>query len=143
MATAQRSRDSAGSIVAIGHLLVGGAAFVFAGVMIVAGSDPGAELGGVLLPLGLMLALVAAAFSYTAAMVLRRAPQDRYAPSVILSIVELLSGAALVAGVVVALQSHGELWRSPLLLPSVLVLALGLAGLGLAVFPHGPTAGTR
>src|SRR3954452_6036202 len=134
MATAQRSRDAARSIITLGHLLVGGAAFVFAGVMIIAGSDSGAELGGVLLPMGLLLALAAAAFSYTATMVLRRAPEDRHGPSLILSIGDLLAGAALASGVVVPSRSYGEPWRSPPLLPSVLVLALGCAGLGLEIF---------
>ena len=131
MATAQRSRGAARSIVSLGHLLVGGAALVFAGVMIVAGSDSG--LGGVFLPLGLLLALAAGVFTYTAAMVLRRAPRDHHGPSLILSIVELVAGAALASGVIVAVQSYGDPWRSPLLLPSVLLLALGVAGLRLEI----------
>ena len=44
MATGLRSQGAARSIISVGHLLVGGAAFVFAGVMIVAGSNPRAEL---------------------------------------------------------------------------------------------------
>ena len=71
MATDQRSRHAARSIISVGHLLVGGAALVFAGVMIVAGSDSRAELGEVLLPLGLLLALAGAVFTYAAGMVLR------------------------------------------------------------------------
>src|SRR6476620_2608055 len=78
MPTAQRSGHAARTIVGLGHLLVGVAAFVFAGVMIVAGSDSGAELGEVLLPLGLLLSLAAGVFTYTAAMALRRAPRDRH-----------------------------------------------------------------
>lgn len=139
MATDHPLRGTAQSIISLGHLLVGVAAFVFAGVMIVAGSDSRAELGGVLLPLGLLLALAAAVFTYVACMVLRRAPKDRHAPSLILSIVELLVGAALASGVLVAVQSYGEPWRSPLLLPSVLLVALGLAGLRLEILRRGPT----
>ena len=131
MATAQRSRGAARSIISLGHLLVGGVAFVFAGVMIVAGSDSG--LGGVFLPLGLLLALAAGVFASTAALVRRRAPRDRHGPSLILSIVEILAGAALASGVIVAVQSYGDLWRSPVLLPSVLLLALGVAGLCLEI----------
>ncbi len=115
MATAQRSRGAARSIISLGHLLVGGAAFVFAGVMIVAGSDSRAELGGVFLPLGLLLALAAGVFTYTAGMVLRRGPRDRHGPSMILSIVELLAGGVLASGVIVAVQGYGDPWRSPLL----------------------------
>ena len=37
MATGERSRRAVRSIIGVGHLLVGGAAFVFAGVMVVAG----------------------------------------------------------------------------------------------------------
>ena len=133
MDTDQRPGGAAGSIVRLGHLLVGGAALVFAGVMIVTGSDPGAELEGVLLPLGTLLALAAAVFTYTAFMVLRRAPENRHGPSLTLSIVELLAGAAMASGVVAAMQSYGEPWRSPLLLPSTLLVALGLAGLRLEV----------
>jgi peptidoglycan/LPS O-acetylase OafA/YrhL len=143
MATAQRSGRAARTIVSVGHLLVGGAAFAFAGVMIVAGSDSGAELGEVLLPLGLLLSLAAGVFTYTAAMVLRGAPRDRHVPSLILSIVELLAGAALASGVVVAVQSYGDPWRSPLLLPSVLLLVLGVAGLSLEISAATSTPSTH
>ena len=85
------------------------------------------------LPLGLLLALAAGVSTYTAAMVLRRAPRDRHGPSLILSIVELLAGAALASAVIVEVQSYGDPWRSPLLLPSVLLLLLGVAGLSLEI----------
>ena len=78
MATAQRSRGAARSIVSLGHLLVGGAALVFAGVMIVAGSDSG--LGGVFLPWDCCSRSPQESSMYTAAMVLRRAPRDRSRP---------------------------------------------------------------
>jgi hypothetical protein len=135
MGTDPRPRGAVGSIVGLGHLLVGAAALVFAGVLIVAGSDPLAELGTVLLPLGLLLGLVATVFTCTAVTVLRRAPEDRRGPSLVLSIVELAVGAALAAGLVVAVQSYSaiEPWRSPLLLPSALLVALGLAELGLNI----------
>jgi len=131
MAPGLRSQGAARSIISVGHLLVGGAAFVFAGVMIVAGSNPRAELEGVLLPLGLLLALAAAFFMYTAGMVLRSATGDRHGPSLTLSTIELLVGLALASGVMVAAQSYGAPLRSPLLLPSVLLVTLGLAGLGI------------
>jgi hypothetical protein len=135
MGTDDRPGGAARSIVSIGHLLVGAAALIFAGVLIVAGSDPLAELGTLLLPQGLLLVLVAGVFTYTAVMVLRRAPEDRRGPSLILSIIELAVGAALVAGLVAAVQSYGVFapWHSPLLLPSVLLVALGLTGLGLEI----------
>jgi len=107
--------------------------------MIVAGADPNAELGGVLLPLGLVLALAAAVFAYTAVMVMRRAPEERHSLSLGLSIVELLLGGALVVGLIAALRSYGEPWRSPLLLPSALLVALGLAGLRVELSRRAPT----
>lgn len=135
MGTDRWPGGAARGIVSIGHLLVGGAALVFAGVMVVAGLAPNAELGGVLFPLGLVLAVAATVFTYTALMVLRRAPDDRRGPLLILSIVELFVGAAMTVGLVVAVQGYGafEPWRSPLLLPSALLVAVGLAGLSLEV----------
>jgi drug/metabolite transporter (DMT)-like permease len=143
MANDHRSRDAARSIISVGHLLVGGAAFVFAGVMIVSGSDSRAELGEVLLPLGLLLALAGAVFTYAAATVLRSAPGDRHGLALILSIIELLVGGALASGVFVAVRSYGEPWRSPLLLPSVLLVALGLAGLSLEISRRAPRPETH
>jgi drug/metabolite transporter (DMT)-like permease len=112
------------------HLLVGGAALAFAGVMIAAGLARNAELGGVLGPLGLLLALAAAVFTATAFVALRRAQHGRDGSlSLILGIVELVVGVAMAVGVVVAVQGYGAFapWRSPLLLPSVLLVGLGLA----------------
>lgn len=143
MAIAPGSRRAARGIISLGHLLVGGAAFVLAGAMIVAGSGSRAQLGGVFLPLGLLLALAAGVFTYAAATVLRRGRRDGHGLSLILSIVELLAGAALAAGVIVAVQSYGDPWRSPLLTPSVLLVALGLAGLSLEIFGHTATPPTH
>ncbi|WP_020145592.1 hypothetical protein [Terracoccus sp. 273MFTsu3.1] len=56
-----------------------------------------------------------------------------------LSIIELLLGGALVAGLIAALRSYGEPWRSPLLLPAALLVALGLAGLRLELTRRAPT----
>ena len=138
MGTDWRPRG-ARSLINLGHLLVGGAALLLAGVMIVAGRAPNAELEGVLLAWGLLLALVAMGFTCTAIVVLRRAPEggvDRL--SLTLSIVELVVGAAAAAALAVAVQGYGafEPWRSPLLLPSVLLIALGLAGLGVELPAH-------
>jgi drug/metabolite transporter (DMT)-like permease len=136
METDRRPRGTARSMVSLGHLLVGGAALVFAGVMIVAGRAPNAELDGVLLGLGLLLALAATVFTSTAVLVLRRAPDDLGGSlSLLLSIVELVVGAAMAAALAVAVQGYGafEPWRSPLLLPSALLVPLGLTGLALEV----------
>jgi hypothetical protein len=147
MANAQRRRSVAGRIIGLGHLLTGGAALVFAGALVVAGWSPMAELEGVLLPLGLLLALVAGVFVYTAAIVLRRAPDERRGPALVLSTVELLVGAALAVGVMNGRagspadfpgpppNAHGPdvEWSDPIFVSSVLLVVLGLAGLGLEV----------
>jgi hypothetical protein len=132
------------TVISCGHLLVGGSALVFAGTMIVAGRAPDAGLGGVFLGLGLILAMAAALFTFAAVLVLRAEPTRHSSPSLALSIVELLAGAAMLAGVAVAVQGYGafEPWRSPILLPSVLLVALGLAGLRLGM-RHDPQAGPQ
>ena len=134
----RRPRSFTRSVIGCGHLLVGGSALVFAGVMILAGRDPEAGLGGVLLGLGLILAVAAALFTLAAVLVLRAGPTRRSPLSLVLSIVELLAGATMVAGVAVAVQGYGafEPWRSPILLPSVLLVAIGLAGLQLWMRDH-------
>jgi drug/metabolite transporter (DMT)-like permease len=128
-------------LIRLGHVLIGGAALVFAGVLIVAGRAPNAELDAVLVGLGLVLALAAVGFTCTAIVALRRA-QDGHGGSLslILSIVELAVGAAMAAALAVAVQGYGafEPWRSPLLLPSALLLALGLAGVGVEAVAHRP-----
>lgn len=123
----------------LGHVLIGGAALVFAGVLMVAGRAPNAELDAVLVGLGLLLALAAVGFTCTAIVALRRAQDGRGGLlSLILSIVELAVGAALAAATAVAVQGYRDFepWRSPLLLPSALLLALGLAGLGVEAVAH-------
>lgn len=128
-----RSGDAARRITRLGHLVAGGAALVLAVVLIVAGSAPDAGLGAVALPVGLLLALAAGGFTYTAAMLLRRAPEGGRGTSLILSSIEIVAGVAMAAGVVVAVRSYGDPWRSPLVLPSALLLALGFAGVSLEV----------
>ncbi|MGO4601705.1 hypothetical protein [Terrabacter sp. 2YAF2] len=100
-----------------------------------AGRDPEAGLGGVLLGIGVILAVAAALFTWAAVLVLTPGPARRSPLSLVLSIIELLAGATMVAGVAVAVQGYGafEPWRSPILLPCVLLVALGLAGLRLGV----------
>ncbi len=114
---------------------------VFAGVLIVAGRARNAELDSVLVGLGLVLALAAVGFACTAIVALRRAGDGRGGLlSVILSTVELAGGAAMTIAIVVAVQGYGafEPWRSPLLLPSALLLALGLAGLAVEAVANRP-----
>ena len=137
----RRPGGGARSVVSLGHLLVGGAALVFAGVLVVAGRGPSAELDAVFTGLGLWLALAAMPFTCSAVFGLRRAREGRGGSlSLILSIVELVVGAALAAALAVALQGYGafEPWRSPLLLPSAVLVALGLAGLRVEVVARRP-----
>ena len=141
MATDRRPRGAARIVISLGHLLVGGVALVFAGVMMVASRAPNAELDGAFLGLGLLLALAATLFACSAVLVLRRAPDGRAGVlSLTLSVVELVAGAAMAVAVAGALQGYGafEPWRSPLLLPTAALLALGLAGLGLDIVARHP-----
>lgn len=136
MRTGTRVRGRARSAVSIGHLLVGGAALAFAVVLIAASTAPNAELDGVLIVPGLLLAVTAGAFIWGAVLARRRARRGRGGSlSLILSVVELGVGGALAWGLVVAVQGYGafEPWRSPLLLPTAVLLGLGLWGVGLAV----------
>lgn len=119
-------------VLGVGHLIVGGAALIFGVVLMKAGSSPNAELGGVFLGIGLVVALLSLAFTCAAVAVLRRALNGRAGSlSLVLVAVELVVGAAMFLGMVSAVQGYRafEPWRSPLLLPSVVLLALGLAGL--------------
>jgi hypothetical protein len=135
MGTDRRVR-SARILVDVGHLAAGGAALVFAAVVVVAGRAPNAELGGVFVGLGLLLALVALAFTGTAVVALRHTREGRRGVlSLTLSTVEVVVGAAMAAALAVALQGYGafEPWRSPLLVPSAVLMALGLVGLAVEI----------
>lgn len=141
MGTDRRPGVAARSVISLGHLLVGGTALVFAGVLIVAGRGPSAELDAVFLGLGLSLALAATLFTCSAVFGLQLAREGRGGLLwLILSIVELVVGAALAAALAVAVQGYGafEPWRSPLLLPSAVLVALGLAGLRVEVVARRP-----
>ena len=115
----------------LAHVLVGVAAVIFGGVLVVASRAPGAELETVLFGPGLLLAAVGLAFGYAAVHTLRAA-RNGHADSLSLplSVIELAVGVALAAGVVAAVRSYGvfEPWRSPLLVPSIVLTALGLWG---------------
>ncbi len=130
METTPRPRSAARRIVSLGHLLVGAAAVAFAIELIV--SSRASELDGVLLGAGLVLALTGVVFTWTAVVAIRRGA-DGEALSLILSLTELVAGAAMAAGLAIAVQGYGafEPWRSPLMLPSALLVALGLSGLRL------------
>lgn len=141
MENERQSRSPARTVVILGHLLVGVAALVFAVVLIVASRSSNAEFEGGFLGPGLALALAAAVFGGTALLVLQRARDGRGgASSLVLSLIELVVGVAMGAGSAVAVQGYGvfEPWRSPLLVPSVLLVALGLAGLRFGVMGDHP-----
>jgi hypothetical protein len=128
-------------MIALGHVVVSGAALVFAGVLIQTGRAPTAELEGVLVWPGLLLALVALAFGLAAVLVLRGARAGRHAAlSRILTSFELVAGVVLAWALVVAVQGYGafEPWRSPLLLPSAVLILLGLSGLWLDIVDRRP-----
>ena len=126
---------AAQSVIGLGHLAVGGAALVFAGVLVIAGRSPNAELDGVLFGLGFLLAVAAVAFTYTAVLVLRGGQGGGGSSSLVLSILELLAGGVMAVALVIAVQGYGafEPWRSPLLLPSAALIVSGLAGVRLEI----------
>ncbi|MEO6586552.1 MAG: hypothetical protein ABIN90_09655 [Knoellia sp.] len=132
METKRRPGGAARRLASLGHLLVGAAAIALAVVLIVA--SRAGELDGILLGAGLVLALAGAAFTWTAIVALRRGGEGG-GLSLSLSLVELAGGAAMAVGMAVAVRGYGafEPWRSPLLLPSALLIALGLSGLRLEV----------
>ncbi len=132
METTTRPGSAARSLVSLGHLLVGAAAIAFAVVLIVA-SGAG-ELDEILLGPGLVLAMAGAAFTWTAIVALRRG-RGGGGLSLSLSLAELVGGAAMAAGMATAVQGYGafEPWRSPVMVPSALLIALGLGGLRLEV----------
>ena len=139
-----RRPGAARSVISLGHLLVGGAALIFAGTMVVAGREPSAELGAVFVGLGLSLALAATLFTCAAVVGLLRLREGRGGLlSLVLSIVELALGAALAVALAVAVQGYGafEPWRSPLLVPSGVLVALGLAGLRVELVARRPETG--
>jgi hypothetical protein len=131
METTSSHPDGAGVALGLAHLVVGAATVVLGGVAVYTSQAPGAELEGALIGPGVLLTLAGLAFCYAAVQTVRRARHGhvgRLSPA--LSGIELVAGIALLGGVVAAVQAYGvfEPWRSPLLLPSVALTALGLLG---------------
>ncbi len=126
---------TARSVIGLGHLLLGGAALVFGGVLVATALSPSAELEGALIAPGLLLVLAGAVFTGVAATVLRDSRRDVGGyRSGALGVVEIVVGVGLAAATAVAVRGYGafEPWRSPLLLPTVLVLTLGTAAVSRA-----------
>ncbi|WP_323095571.1 hypothetical protein [Intrasporangium sp. YIM S08009] len=99
-------------------------------VLVVAGTRPNAELEALYAFFGLVLAVPVLAFTVAAVGCLRwgrTAPRRAARASFALGVVELVLAAALLWGVVVAVQGYGEFapWRSPLLLPALVVAGIG------------------
>lgn len=131
MESTSSRRDDANVAFGLAHLLVGAATVVFGGILLFTSKAPGAELETVLLVPGLLLALAGLAFCFAAVRAVGEARQGHAGPlSSALSVIELVAGVAMFGGVAVAVQSYGvfEPWRSPLLVPAVVLTALGLAG---------------
>lgn len=135
----RRHRATTWWLVGLGNVAVGMGAMVSAGVLISAGTRPDAGLGAVAVLPGVLLGLAALAFTGAAVRALRHGRSRRSsADRRVLALVEIAAGTALAAAVAVALPGYGafEPWRSPLLLPSVVLLVLGLAGLAAARDQH-------
>ena len=110
----------------IGHLLVGLATVVLGVVLVVTSRSPGAELETVLFAPGLVLVVVGLVFAYAAVRSARAARPS--ALRVALGMVEIITGAAMFAAMAVAVSGYGAFapWRSPLLVPSLLLITLGV-----------------
>jgi hypothetical protein len=141
MNIASSHHDRNDIVLGLWHLVVAAATVVVGGVLVIASRRPGAELETVLLAPGAVVGLAGLVFGHLALRNLRLVGTGRARSiSLALSVVELAVGIALAAGVAAAVQSYGVLepWRSPLLFPSLALLATGLWGTlrGLA---HGTT----
>ncbi|MGO4597389.1 hypothetical protein [Terrabacter sp. 2RAF25] len=112
-------------VLGVGHLVVGAAGFAFGGFLVVASQAPGAELETALFLPGLAIMAVGLAFA-CAALFSFRSPGGPL--HVVLGVLEFFTGAGLLAGAAVAISGYGafEPWRSPLLVPSLVLIALGL-----------------
>ena len=110
----------------IGHLLVGLATVILGVVLVVTSRSPGAELETVLFTPGLVLVVVGLAFAYAAVRSVRVGRPS--ALRVALGIVEIVTGAGLFAAMAVAVGGYGAFapWRSPALVPSLLLITLGV-----------------
>jgi len=125
----------------VAHLLVGFTALGFGIVLVVAGRARDAELEGVLIGPGVVLTVVALAFLAGGLRVLRRCGADQGAGmSRILSVLELIAGVALAGGVLSSVPGGENVsaWRSPVLVPSLVLGALGGWGLWLSTRPSAP-----
>ncbi|MFM6848949.1 MAG: hypothetical protein ACKOVB_07570 [Terrabacter sp.] len=110
----------------VGHLTVGAATVVLGLIFVVTSRSPGAELETVLLVPGLVLVALGVAFSYAALRSLRSSRPG--ALPLLLSVVEIVTGSVMFAAMAVAVRGYGAFqpWRSPLLVPSLLLIALGV-----------------
>jgi hypothetical protein len=115
-------------------LLIGGVGLVFVLVLIYAGTRPGAELEGGYAVAGGMLALPVLAFG-GAAVACAAAPSKTLRRSLRFSIalvcLELAAAMLLAWAAWVAMASYGEFapWRSPVVVPALLLGAAGTAAL--------------
>lgn len=125
-------------VLALAHVVLAAAGVVAVVVLVVAGTRPDAELEALYTFFGLVLAVPVLAFTVAAAACLRwvrTAPRRAARVSLALGVVELALAGALLWGVVVAVQGYGEPapWRSPLLLPALVVAVVGGAAVVEAV----------
>ncbi len=109
---------------AVAHLVVSAAAIIMVALMLFAGSQPNAELEGLFLVAGLVLAIPTAAFTAAAMHCARlcfRDPPEGLTWSALLGGTEAVLGVAFVGGI--ALSSAPT--SSPLVVPTVILLVLG------------------
>ncbi len=116
---------------ALGHLFVAAAWLALACLLVFIGTRPNAELEGVYAMFGVLLAVPGAAFaigSVACSVALVDHPRRAARLSLALGSVEVLAAALLAWGVVVAVASYDEFapWRSPLIVPGLLLAGIGI-----------------
>ncbi len=117
---------------AVGHLFVSATAIIMVVVALITGTRPEAELEGLYFLFGLVLAIPTAAFTGAAVRCVRlsfREPPEGLAWSAVLGATEAALGVAFGDGVAVS----GAPLSSPLILPAVILLVLGLMTMWLTV----------
>ncbi|EWT05249.1 hypothetical protein N864_05935 [Intrasporangium chromatireducens Q5-1] len=124
-------------LIALAHLVVAAAAVGVVLVLLYAGTRPNAELEGGYAVVGGMLVLPVLTFAAAAvacAVARSKAPRRSLRLSIALACVELVTAILLAWAAWVAVASYGEFapWRSPVVVPALLLGAAGTAALAQA-----------
>ncbi|KRF42656.1 hypothetical protein ASH01_17775 [Terrabacter sp. Soil811] len=117
--------------IAVGHVVVATAALGTGIVLVVAGTRSGAELETLYTPIGVAVCGVALVFGAVAVNVVRSTPHHPHRAAGLsraLGLLEVLAGLVCAVSAAVAVASYPQFtpWRSPALLPALVLVALGV-----------------